>query len=197
MNPWLLVGPVFVISFLYVWFGQGPWSTKSKHFKLYKVLIDSSKAPDFYITILKGDLPQNTVPGFVTYVLPRIAERKGLKAHQFVGCLKDFKKGFVPDNFSGNRAFKDMIHSIAAREIPDSIRAKAKDLGTGEIRLIDDRIASQQENADDGHCIGCYKVENGLVVAYEPNLSFKLFSDQGQLELVESIRKVLYAEIAS
>jgi hypothetical protein len=108
------------------------------------VLVDSNKAPDLSITVLKGDFPQKTAPGFVTYVLPRIAKKHGLKSHQIVGCLKDFKGGWVPGNFSANRAFKDMIHSIAIREIPESVRDKAKTLGTGEIRLIDDRIALPQ-----------------------------------------------------
>lgn len=197
MNPWLLVGPVLVAYTLYLCFGHGRWSTKSKHFKLYKVLVDSSKAPDFSITILKGDFPEEAAPGFVTYVQPRIAAKRGLKSHQIVGCLKDFKGAWLPENFSGNRAFKDMIHSIAIREIPDSVRARAKTLGTGEIRLIDDRIAAPQEDAGDEHCIGFYKVDNGAVVAYTPNSNFQLLSCQGPLELVQPIRAVLYSEIAS
>ena len=194
MNLWFFVGPALAIYFLYLWFGQGDWSTKSKHFKLYKVLIDSNKAPDFSLTILKGDFPEKTVPGFLTYVLPRTAAKRGLKSHEIVGCLKNFKAGFIPENFSGNRAFKDMIHSIAAKEIPEFVRTKAKTLNTGEIKLVDDRIASQQAATSDEHCIGLYRVENGLVVAYAPNPSFQLFSDQGPLELVESIRRVLYSE---
>jgi hypothetical protein len=197
MNPWLLVGPVLVVYALYLCFGHGRWSTSSKHFKLYKVLVDSSKAPDFSITILKGDFPEKTAPGFVTYVRPRIAAKRGLKSRQIVGCLKDFKAAWVPENFSGNKAFKDMIHSIAIRQIPDSVRAKAKTLRTGEVRLIDDRITAPQGDASDEHCIGFYKVENGAVVPYSPNASFQLFSNQGPLELVESIRTVLYSEIAN
>ena len=141
MNPWLLVGPGSVVYALYLCFGHGRWSTSSKHFKLYKVL-DSSKAPDLSITILKGDFPERPAPGFVTYVRPRIAAKRGLKSRQIVGCLKDFKAAWVPENFSGNKAFKDMIHSIAIRQIPDSVRAKAKTLRTGEVRLIDDRITA-------------------------------------------------------
>ena len=70
----------------------------------------------------------------------------------------------------------------------------AKTLGTGEIKLMDDRVSSQQAAASDEHCIGLYRVENGLVVAYAQNPNFQLFSEQGPLELVESIRKILYLE---
>jgi hypothetical protein len=194
MNFWLFVGAAFVVYVLYLCFGQGGWSTKSKHFKLYKVLIDPNKAPDFSVTILKGDFPQQTVTGFLTYILPRVATKRGLKSHEIVGCLKNFKGEFIPENFSGNKAFKDMIHSIAAKEIPEFVRTKAKMLGTGKIKLMDDRIASHQADASDEHCIGLYSVDNGVVVAYAPNPSFQLFSNQGPLELVESIRTVLYSE---
>lgn len=197
MNPWLLGGPAVVLYVLYVRFCQGPWSTKSKHFKLFKVLIDPKRAPNFSITVLKGDFPEKTVPGIVTYVSPRVAHKQGLKSHQIVGCLKDFKAGWVPENFSGNKAFKDMIHSIAMKEIPGSVLEKAKTLGTGEIRLIDDRVSTPQAEAGDEHCIGFYKVEHGTVVAYAPNPNFQLFSNQGPLELVETLRAVLYSEIAS
>ena len=44
------------------------------------------------------------------------------------------------------------------------------------------RVASEEEDADDEHCIGFYKVEDGLLVGYEPNIGFQLFSDKGQLE---------------
>src|SRR5262245_50396016 len=147
MKLWLLgVGGVAIVLYvLYVCYWEGPWSTKSKHFKLYKVLIDSNRAPDFKIVILKGEIPEkNTVPGFITYIPPRIALRRGLKSHQIVGRLKNFKGGWVSENFSGNKAFKDMIHSIAVREIPRSVLEKAKTLGTGEIRLIDDRISAPE-----------------------------------------------------
>lgn len=197
MNPWLLGGPAVVLYVLYIHFCQGPWSTKSKRFKLYKVLIDSNRAPDFSITILKGDFSEKTVPGIVTYVSPRVAVRQGLKSHQIVGCLKNFKGSWVSENFSANKAFKDMIHSIAAREIPGSVLEKAKTLGTGEIRLIDDRVSAAQAEVGDEHCIGFYKVEHSTVVAYAPNPNFRLFSNQGPLELVESLRAVLYSEIAS
>src|SRR3954470_24225007 len=108
MTPWLPVGAVIAVYGIYLCFGQGRWSTKSKHFKLYKVIVDSNNAPGFSITVLKGDFPEGSAPGFITYVPPRVAARRGLKSHQIVGCLKDFKGGWVPENFSGNRAFKDI-----------------------------------------------------------------------------------------
>jgi hypothetical protein len=188
---------LLLIYGIYLFFGQGPWSTKSKRFKLYKVLIDQNKVPDSFVTVLRGDIPHNTVSGFVTYVLPRVAARRGLKAHQFVGVLHDFKKGFTPANFAGNRAFKDMIHSIASKHIPEVVHAEAKQIGAGEVRLLDDRVASQSTDAVNEHCIGFYTVANGQVVAYAPNPNFRLFSEQGPLELVECIRAVLYAEIGN
>lgn len=198
MNLWLLGGTALAVYGLYLCFGQGSWSTKSKRFKLYKVLIDSNKAPDFSVTILKGDMPPpNAVPGFITFVKPSVATRRGLKAHQFVGWLKDFKGDWVPENFFANRAFKDMVHTIAIRKIPESVRLKAKTIEAGTIRLVDDRVAASQESAGDEHCIGFYKVENSAVVAYAANPKFQLFSDQGPLELTESIRAILYSEIES
>ena len=197
MNLWLLCGLAALFYVVYLCFCQGPWSTKSKHFKLYKVLIDSNRAPDFSVTVLKGDFPEETVPGFITYVSPRVATTQGLKSYEIVGCLKDFKGAWSPENFSGNKAFKDMIHSIAVREIPPCVREQAKTLGTGQIRLIDDRISEARGQAGDEHCIGFYKVEHGVVVAYAPNPGFQLFSDRGPLELVGSVRAVLYSEIAN
>ena len=197
MSPWLIPCVIFVVCGLFFWCGKEGWSTPSKHFRLYKVLIDPKKAPDFFITVLNGDFPEHAEPGFITYVPPLVATKRGLKGHQIVWCLKYFKGGWDSENFSGNRAFKDRIHSIAAQEIPESIREKAKNLGAGEIRLIDDRIVAPQEHVGNAHCIGCYKVENGAVVAYAPNPEFQLFSDQGPLELVQSIRAVLFAEIGS
>jgi len=112
MNFWLFAGATFVVYVLYLCYGQGHWSTKSKHFKLYKVLIDPSKAPDFAVTILKGDVPAKAGPGFLTYILPRIAAKRGLKSHEIVGCLKNSKGKFVSENFSSNKAFKghDSFH---------------------------------------------------------------------------------------
>jgi hypothetical protein len=193
MTPWLIPGAL-VLVFGIGFFFDSRWK-KGKRFALHTVLIDQKKAPNFSITVLKGDLPEDAEPGIVTYVPPRVSTRRGLKSHQIVGCLKYFRGGWNPENFSGNKAFKDKVHAIAATEIPESVRANAKAMSTGEIRLIDDRIATPQESAGDEHCIGIYKVEKGAVIAYAPNLNFQLLSNEGPLQLVESIRRVLYAEL--
>ena len=197
MTPWLIPGIVVAVCAICFWTARESSSTKSKYFKLHLVLIDPKRAPDFSVTVLKGDFPEYAEPGFVTYIQPHIAMRLGLKSHQIVGCLKYFRGGWDSENFFGNKAFKDRIHAIAATEIPESIRDRAKILTAGDIRLIDDRITAAGESADDEDCIGFYKVENGVVVAYTPNPKFQLFSAQGPVELVKSIRDVLYSEIES
>ena len=194
MNLWIIIGVALIVA-LYTWLRSSPGSTNSKHFKLYKYAIDPKKAPDFSITVFKGDFPKNTTPAFLTYVLPRVFTKRGVKSHQCVGFLRSFSDTFASENFFANRFFKEMIHSIAAKEIPTFVVEQAKALATGQIKLLDDRIVDQTIPATDEDLIGTYEVKDGRVVGYSPNPNFRFFANSGPLELVATIRKVLYSEI--
>ena len=72
------------------------------------------------------------------------------------------------------------------REISGSVRARAITVGSGEIRLLDERVPVSREDAGTEHCIWFYRVENGTVVGYVSNPNFQLFSDQGVNCMLES-----------
>src|SRR4051794_40110490 len=116
MNRWNIILTTLAIYGGVLCFCHGRWSTKSKYFKLYKFLIDPRKCPDLSITVTEGEFPAGTMLCIVTYLPSRIASKQGVKSHQIVGTLMSFRQGFVAKNFSGNRAFKEMIHAIAAKQ---------------------------------------------------------------------------------
>jgi len=197
MTLWI-VGAGLLAAIGYGIFGlsyAGPWHSKSKYFPLHKVLIAPGKvSPEFFATI-EANIPTNAIPGFLTYVPKKVAEKLGLQGHEIVGFLKQYQRAWTPENFVANAVFKSKVHEIAAKEIPATILERAKALRSGEIQLIDDRWTGSADDVPAIHCLGIYHVENGAVSRYSPNPEFAIFSGVGPIELVESIRQILYSEI--
>jgi hypothetical protein len=196
MFYYVLIGFLIVVVLIYLIRGERSLARKGSPFRLYLVFINLASLPDLANSVLEGSHGQSRAPGFLAYVPPRVLYRRGLKSDQIVGFLIDSAIGFVPGNFTANKAFKNKIHMIATTAIPASIQEQATSFQAGEIPLIDDRVSSMHTEVDDEHCIGRYKVESGRVVDYAPNPNFQLLSIHGPLELVDEIRNALFSEFS-
>lgn len=151
--------------------------------------VDKARLPA-WLSDFPNSRSDNTIV-VVTWMRPDIVSQIGLPKDSICGFLMEPTETVAPEQFIEYRNFVDTIHKICRDHVDPQLVDFASRISEKSVALVDQR--SQDVNAEipTEDIIGSYRIENGSVSEFSPNLNFRLVTSKGCFQLTPWLRNCL------